>query len=328
MTNDYTRGLVIGKFFPPHRGHQYLLRTALAQCDVLYVILGSQPTDDINGEVRRKWLQEMVPGAMVHHAFAVDEAEGHPRPWEVWARDALATLDFTPEVVFSSEDYGEPFAAALGARHVMVDKARTVMPISASDIRADPYAHWNYLAAPVRGHYARRVAIVGGESCGKTTLAVELAKHFTTVWMPEYGREFVDRKPGIPTPTESKILTEETLRRQDALAREANRVLICDTELIVLKVLADLHFGYSPQHILDGIAQQRFDLYLLADDDIPWVGDGVHREGADVRRAQTEQFKAELAARGIPVHVIGGNVPTRVAQAAELIEGLFEVGEA
>jgi len=324
MGKSYQTGLIIGRFYPVHRGHVFMIAYALARTQQLTVILGSKPDEIPSGALRVSWLRELFPAVNVIHAENHNDAADHPAPWVIWAEDTLKRLGSPPDVVFSSETYGEPFAQALGCEHVLVDLPREYYPIHATQIRENPFKHWNYLPAPTRGYYAKRVAVVGAESAGKTTLAARLSQHLTTVWMPEYGREFVDRKGGIPTPDESHILTEEMLARQDALARQANRVLICDTELIVLKVLADLHFGYSPQHILDGIEQQQFDLYLLADIDIPWVGDGIHREGADVRIAQHRQFQQELEARGILYHIISGQIEERVEQTSYLIEQIIQ----
>lgn len=323
MQKQYQTGLVIGRFYPVHRGHVYLLEYAQEHTKKLTIILGSKPNEAPNGELRAQWLHELFPDATVIHVPNHNDAANHPEPWTIWADDTRQLLSEIPDVVFSSETYGEPYAESLGCDHVLVDLPREHFPIYGAQIRENPFQHWNQLPAPSRGYYAKRVAIVGAESAGKTTLAAQLSQALTTVWMPEYGREFVDRKGGIPTLDESRILTEETLLRQNALAHQANRVLVCDTELIVLKVLADVHFGYSPQHILDGIEQQQFDLYLLADIDIPWVGDGVHREGVEVREAQHRQFKEELISRNISYHIISGSIEERLRKSLVMINELF-----
>lgn len=323
MQRRYQSGLVIGRFYPVHRGHVYLLKYAQDRTEHLTIIIGSKSDEEPSGELRAKWLRELFPDARIIHVPDHNDAANHPQPWLVWAQDTQQILTAIPDVVFSSETYGEPYARALGCEHVLVDLPREHFPIYGSQIRENPFRHWNHLPAPTRGYYAKRIAIVGAESAGKTTLAARLAQELTTVWMPEYGREFVDRKGGIPTPDESRILTDETLDRQNALARQANRVLICDTELVVLKVLADLHFGYSPQHVLDGIERQRFDLYLLADIDIPWVGDGIHREGPGVREAQHQQFKAELESRKLPYQIISGTIDERIGKVIVIVETIL-----
>lgn len=131
-----TRGLVIGKFYPPHLGHKFLIDTALAQVDHLDVIVSARPEQTISGELRAQWLREMHPSA---HVRVIDDP-GRDDDSEFWAQYSLRILGRAPDVVFTSEDYGETYARFLGCRHVMVDRERTRVPISASAIRSAPYA--------------------------------------------------------------------------------------------------------------------------------------------------------------------------------------------
>ena len=181
-----TRGLVIGKFYPPHRGHKFLIDTALAQVDHLDVLVCARPEHTIAGEVRAQWLREIHPAARVR---AIEDT-GRDDDSEFWAQYTLRILGRTPDVVLTSEDYGENYARFLGCRHVMVDRERTHVPISARVIRSAPLRHWEYLEPCVRAHFAKRISVVGAESTGTTTLARDLAEHYHTVWVPEYGREY------------------------------------------------------------------------------------------------------------------------------------------
>jgi HTH-type transcriptional repressor of NAD biosynthesis genes len=117
---------------------------------------------------------------------------------------AAREVTHTPiDCAFTSEAYGAELAQRLGARHVAVDPARALVPISASALRADPSAGWEHLAPCVRQDLARRVVLVGAESTGKTTLAQRLAARLRqrsaavsgTQWVLEYGREYTLYKP-------------------------------------------------------------------------------------------------------------------------------------
>ena len=174
------RGLVIGKFCPPHRGHKFLIETALAQVEDLDVLICVRADQSISGELRRQWLQEMHPSASVR---ALDDPGEDDNP-RFWAEYMTRILGRAPDVVFSSEDYGENLAHYLGCQHVMVDRERVHVPISGSAIRADPLRHWEFLEPCVRGYFAKRVCVVGAESTGTTTLARELAEYYRTVWVP------------------------------------------------------------------------------------------------------------------------------------------------
>ena len=95
-----TRGLVIGKFYPPHRGHQFLIETALSQVDRLDVLICVRPDQTISGELRKQWLQEIHPTACVR---AIDDP-GEDNNSELWAKYTVRILGSAPEVVFTSED--------------------------------------------------------------------------------------------------------------------------------------------------------------------------------------------------------------------------------
>lgn len=319
----FERGLIIGKFMPVHRGHVHLIETARRQCRRLTVIVGALPDEPIPGLLRWQWVCELFSDVDVRYNPYALSGKDQPEPWTVWAGQTRDLTGGGFDVVFTSERYGEAFARALGAQHVMVDEARRAVPISASQIRQQPYECWNYLPAPVRAYYARRVAVVGAESAGKTTLAVRLAQHYTTVWVPEYGREFVDRKGALPVVEDAPQIARETIRREDALAREANRVLIADTETMHNLILARYHFGVVPEFLAALADERRFDLYLLADIDFPWVGDGLHREGPAMREEFHRQVREELERRGLPYVLISGGVEARVARAAAAIDALL-----
>ena len=101
-----------------------------------------------------------------------------------WAEYTVQRLGYTPDIVFSSEDYGEAYTRYMGCRHIMVDRERVHVPISASAIRSHPLRHWEFLEPCVRAYFVKRVCVVGAESTGTTTLARQLAEHYRTVWVP------------------------------------------------------------------------------------------------------------------------------------------------
>jgi NadR type nicotinamide-nucleotide adenylyltransferase len=188
-----TTGLVIGKFLPPHRGHLHLIATAAAAVDRLTVLLFSKAAEPIPGELRAAWMRELCPQAQVLHSAEEHPVDfGDPAVWALWIGAIRRVLPAGPDLVFSSEAYGDELARRLGARHVAVDRERRAVPVSATRIRAAPLANWEYLPPCVRPHYALRVAIVGAESTGKTTLARELAARRRTAWVPEFARAYLE----------------------------------------------------------------------------------------------------------------------------------------
>src|SRR5690606_23106783 len=127
--------------------------------------------------------------------------EEHEQFWALWRAALQRVAPYPIDVVVASESYGPRLAAELGARFVPCDPGRSARTVSGTEVRADPLRHWEMLPAPVRPYFVRRVAVVGAESTGKTTLAQALAAHHETVWVPEYARiwlESVARAPEAP----------------------------------------------------------------------------------------------------------------------------------
>jgi HTH-type transcriptional repressor of NAD biosynthesis genes len=321
-----TRGLVIGKFNPPHRGHKFLIDTALAQVDHLDVLICVRPEQAISGALRERWLREMHPSACVR---AIDDP-GQDDNSEFWAKYTVQILGSAPDVVFTSEDYGEPYARFLGCRHRMVDRERTHVPVSARAIGAAPLRHWEYLEPCVRAYFAKRISVVGAESTGTTTLARDLAGHYRTVWVPEYGREYCEKMQaaGVDLWTyqwrsaEFTEIANQQQQTENALAREANRLLICDTDVLATGIWHERYLATGSPEVEAIAASHRHDLYLLTDCDVPFVQDGL-RDGEAIRRWMTRRFEEVLTERGLAWVKISGREGQRLAAAVGEVEKLL-----
>jgi len=321
-----TLGLVVGKFYPPHRGHKNLIDSARRQVDRLVVILAHHHSQSIPGELRKAWLEEIHPDCEIH--LVPDELEDDSQQW---AEFTVRYLGRSPDVVFSSEDYGPRYAQFMGSRHVMIDRQRMAVPISGTLVRANPLAHLDNLEPCVRAWFVKRVVLVGAESTGKTTLAQLLAGHFQTCWAPEYGREHWERKiAGLsihdPPPEWSDeefihIATEQQAR-ENALARVSNRVLICDTNAFATGTWHERYRGSRNENV-DSIGRRdRVDLYLLTAPDVDFVQDGF-RDGEHIRHWMHNRFQEQLAEGVTPWRLIEGPYPERLATAIHAVEALL-----
>jgi NadR type nicotinamide-nucleotide adenylyltransferase len=318
------RGLIVGKFYPPHRGHKHLIDTARAQVDELTVIVCGREGESPAGGLRAGWMQEIHPDVRV---LLIDDTYD-AQDSRVWAENSLRWLGRAPDLVFTSEDYGDEFARHLGCRHVQVDRARAAVPVSGTRVRADPLGCWEFLEPPVRGFYAVRVCVVGAESTGKTTLAQDLARHFDTVWVPEYGREYSERKlaAGGGYDFRSEEFAHIAARQcelEDEAARRANRILVCDTDAFATSVWHRRYIGTRSPEVEETAARHRRpDLYLLTDIGTPFVQDGT-RDGEHVREWMHEVFVEELRAQGRPSQSVSGTRDERLRQAVGYIEDLL-----
>lgn len=319
----YGLGLVIGKFYPPHRGHKLLIDTATQQSKRAVVIVCAKPTDLIPGELRGRWLREIHPNVEV---MVIDDRydENDSR---VWAENTMRWLGRAPDAVFTSEEYGDRYAALMGSKHISVDRSREREKISGTMIRADPFPNWDYLEPPVRGWFAKRTCVLGAESTGTTTLAKALAHQLGTVWVEEYGREYSVlklAKNDVVWRTDEFIhIAEEQTRLEDKAARDANRILVCDTNAFATSLWHRRYVGTSSPQVEEIARKGRCDLYLLTGDEIPFVQDGL-RDGEHIRREMHVWFEDALAAQPVRWTVLRGSPEQRLREAQRLVGELFK----
>lgn len=171
-------------------------------------------------------------------------------------------------------------------------------------------------------HQKKKVTIVGPECTGKTDLAQFLASHFKTAWVPEYARAFLNK---LNRPYERADLTKIAhgqLRLEDEWLQDAHQFLICDTNLIVIKVWSEDKLGSCDPEIIKLMKDRTYDLLLLTNIDIPWEDD-PQREHPGRREHFWKIYQQEAAASGIPFVEITGSREERRKQAILAIEKML-----
>jgi NadR type nicotinamide-nucleotide adenylyltransferase len=315
-----TTGMLLGKFMPPHLGHVYLGEFASRYVDRLTIVVCSLTAEPIPGELRYRWMRELFPfDHVVHLTDDLPQHPGeHPDFWVLWRSALERVLPGRPDFVFASEDYGRPLAAVLGGTFVPVDRDRSAVPTSGSAIRADPMRHWDYLPRCVRPHFVKRVCVFGPESTGKTTLARRLAEHFGTAWVPEYARTLLEAQQGRLDPADLPRIVCGQIASEDALARNARRVLVCDTDPLTTLIWSEVLYGACDPYVGAQADQRNYDLYLLLDVDVPWVAD-VARYLPEGRQTFFERCRDELARRSRRCVVLRGGWDERFAEAVRAV---------
>ena len=341
MSRRFRAGLVVGKFAPLHRGHELLVRRALAECERVFVLSYQSP--EIPGyppEVRERWLAELFPDARV--LVMTDERLREMAPpsaefTRVPTNDGPETddrrfcgflcrevLGTTVDAVFTSEAYGDGFAAELtryfrerdphhpAVAHVCVDRERVEIPISGTRLREDVHGLREWLPPAVYASFVRRICLLGGESTGKTALAEMLAREMGTEFVPEYGREVWTEREGRLDFEDMERIGRVQVEMEDAAARRANRWLVCDTSPLTTYFFS-LHFFGSASPALERLAEREYDLAVLCAPDFDFVQDGI-RHGGTFRHRQHAWYLRELEARGIPHLLVTGTLEERAAQ--------------
>ena len=347
MTDNFGTGLVVGKFSPLHRGHQALIEHAVARCDRVLVLSWSAPEfAGCHAAQRDAWLRTLYPNL---ERLVLDDArlaaeclqrnlpvrklptnlddDAAQRAFVAWVCSALWGVRV--DAVFTSESYGDGFAAALQeafsgeagqhwpVAHVCLDLARRLIPVSGTALRRDPHAMRGFLDPRVYASFVGRIGLLGGESTGKSTLAAALAARLETQWVPEFGREHWEARQGALAYDDLLHIADVQVAREDAMACDANRWLVCDTTPLTTLLYCEDMFGRT-EPALQAHAQRRYDMLFLCSADFPFVQDGTRRDES-FRLAQQRAYVAALSARGMAFTTLRGSVDARVAQVLQAL---------
>ena len=173
-----------------------------------------------------------------------------------------------------------------------------------------------------------KIVLFGPESTGKTTLSRQLAAHYNTLWVPEYAREYLqdkwDTKKQVCQPEDLLPIAVGQMALENAHAKRANKVLICDTDLLETKVYSEVYYTGTCDPLLDKYAQENYyHLYFLTYIDTPWVADDL-RDKPTERERMFNAFENTLLSYNKPFVLLKGNPEKRFKLAVSTINQLLE----
>jgi nicotinamide riboside kinase len=178
---------------------------------------------------------------------------------------------------------------------------------------------------------ALRVAIVGAESTGKTALAQALAERLGPLtglrctWVSEWLREWCEREGRTPRADEQAAIARQQQALIDAAAAQHD-IVLCDTTALMTAVYSAMIFD-DPSLLPYAVEQQRrCDLTLLTALDLPWVADGLQRDGPQVRVPVDTRVRAVLAAHRLPWSLVAGQGERRIEAALDAVMPLLRRG--
>jgi len=172
-----------------------------------------------------------------------------------------------------------------------------------------------------------RVVLFGPESTGKTTISRHLARHYNTVWVREFARQYLQDKWNTERTTceHSDLLpiAKGQMKLENDLAKKADKILICDTDLLETKVYSEEFYGGFVDEDLEKAAlQNQYDLYLLTYIDTPWEEDDL-RDRPELRIEMFNAFENALKKHNRPYIVLKGEKETRLEYAIEKIDEIL-----
>jgi HTH-type transcriptional regulator, transcriptional repressor of NAD biosynthesis genes len=339
-------GMYGGKFLPfPHLGHVYAMIRASTMVDELHVVVSHDTKYEkllcqkggkiphVNYTMRLRWWTQLakdLPHVHVHEVY--EEQTGEFSDWEKGAEGIKRAIGKPIDVVFSSEHSYTPIFSKLypEAAHFVIDSNRETYPISGTKLREEGVMkHWDMIPKIVQPHFAKKVVIVGTESCGKSTLVKNLANLYNTSYVEEYGRTFYERLGGcenITIPEDYPEIAFEHKYHEKVQLQKANKVLFIDTEATVTQYFSHAYL-LTHQPILDEIIKlQKYDLWLFLEPDVKWVDDGTRSFGEQqVRDKNNDYLKSLLDKRGIEYVSISGNYQERLEKAMHHVNELIEM---
>ena len=172
-----------------------------------------------------------------------------------------------------------------------------------------------------------KVVLFGPESTGKTTLSRQLARHYNTVWAPEFAREYLQNKWNNERKTCEKDdlipIAIGQMKLENSLAKKADKILICDTDLLETKVYSQEYYGGFVDKDLEKAANRNeYDLYLLTYIDTPWEEDDL-RDRPELRLEMFTAFENMLKKNNRPYVLLKGDKQTRLKKAIEVIDKII-----
>ncbi|MDE2277075.1 MAG: ATP-binding protein [Burkholderiales bacterium] len=160
-----------------------------------------------------------------------------------------------------------------------------------------------------------RLALLGGESSGKTSLALALAAALRTAWVPEYGRELWERvRHTLGVDELLQVARTQIDREEAALARLGPQPrgtwLVCDTTPLTTLQYCVYDHGSAPP-ALEAMARRPYDAIVVCEPDFDFVQDGARRDAA-FRAAQHAWTLAQLHRFGMDWLSVGGSLARRL----------------
>lgn len=338
LKKPYQIGLVVGKFSPLHKGHEYLIETANSYCEKLIIISYSRPEfPSCSANIRNKWLNSLYPKNTIlcldaptveawksehNWTLSMPLNSDADEPHRKFTHTLLSEkLNFDIDAVFTSESYGDGFAEYLSenqksgkkVKHICVDIKRAHIPISGTQIRSSPYLPEDKLSKLVlRDFQVKKVCFLGGESTGKSTLSLLLSKEFKEPLVDEYGRLLWEQNKGILTPIDLINICITQTRNEDIAQQKSKNFIFCDTSPLTTLSYSEAMFNERPK-IIEAFAERPYHHVFLCDPDFSFQQDGT-RKNEDFRKWQHEWYIKELRERQIPFTHLNGEIGHRIDQ--------------
>lgn len=331
----YKVGMYGGAFNPLHLGHLECIIKAAGLCEELYIVISYRENDtDVPLKVKIRWIYQLTKHIGNVHVIPLPDKLTNKEDYveELWTEDCRKVKESIGkpiDVVFCGGDYDEnSFWNKCYEESDFVVFPRN--EYNSTDIRKDIYGHWDWMPQVVRTYYTKKVLLIGGESSGKSTLTVNLANYFNTVYLEEVGKDLSELSG-----TDVYMLSEDFTRillehkaKEMRLIDQSNKVFFEDTDCLITRFFMDFLEDENiekNERLAEAIASiNSYDLILYLEPDVEWVQDGDRSEviAAD-RKKYSDMIKALYTKYGFNYVTISGDYNSRFDQAVKYVKELL-----
>ena len=335
----YKVGMYGGSFDPLHIGHIDAIIRAASQCEKLYIVLSySRLRDHIPMEYRYRWIKnsfrhmdniEIIP--LEDTAVSKEEYDTADY-WEKGRNFVLSRIGTDVDAVFCGSDYAgtNRYEQLYHCRVIYLD--RSLIPISSSDIRKNPFRYWDYIPQICRPYFTKKILFVGGESTGKSTLTANMALAYNTNYLEEVGREVCENAGSeklMITEDFYEILMKHKVKEKE-LIKQSNKLFFVDTDALTTKFYIRFLLDDAKEkaeRLADAIAQiNTFDLVFFLEPSVTFVQDGTRNEviGSD-RERYSGQIKSLFEQAGIHLICLSGDYLSRYEAVKKIISERYGI---
>lgn len=339
-------GILIGHFEPLHLGHMRAILHACGQVETLYVFITPHPQPNPHFTINLKDKARWLTMALADLPFVKVEivADSNLSLLETVADTAYTTESLDAQLTKLVQNFSVQFPALATSEPpvLFVDESHPIanlelaLPIicvphqnefDSQKIHANPALYWQAIHPHARASYTKTVAIVGGESSGKTTLLHKLVNYYGASYALEMGRVFVETDLGgtelgmqyndYPLMASDH---EQAIRQAKQLALAP--VTLVDTDFVTTQAFCEEYEGQTHPFLTACIDTFKLDYTLLLANNTPWVADGMRSLGSQTQRERFENRLKQIFARHqiTPFYIDSPDYQQRFLQAVAFID--------
>ena len=286
-TKQIKEGLYVGKFIAYHKGHQNCINQFSQLCDKLKVVICTRKNDKVPAVFRKKWFENDIklnlykdiknPEKIEFYQLEEDNIPLYPNGLVQWCNE-ISKIVGNVDIMFGNEQYVRECSEVFNSEFYVPDEDRNALNVSSTKIYEAKLKYYDYLTTASKSYFNKVVLILGHEQIGKTKLIKQLAQHYGTTYIEEYGRDFFENeilKEGLHGLSNWGITEFENLcifyeEKLQSILNQPNKIIFIDACSLIIEVYSNLYIRQSSSLLQKLIQNEKIDkIFLLKNNNIP-----------------------------------------------------------